>query len=120
MGKNRGIDMADATRFRRKRYIVAARFQLKYIGLILMLVFLTGLLCSYVVYYTMMLGMGDKLANVYPQGRLISIVRDVNLRLFLSLIFVAPLVVTIGIFASHKIAGPIYRIEKFLDDMARG
>lgn len=112
--------MPEAVRYRRKRYLIATKFQLRYTGLILMLVFLTGILCSYVVYYTMMLGMGDKLANVYPQGRLISIVRDVNLRLFLSLILVAPFVVIIGIFASHKIAGPIYRIERFLDGMAAG
>lgn len=112
--------MANAVKYRRTRYIIAAKFQLRYVGLILMLVFLTGILCSYVVYYTMMLGMGDKLANVYPQGRLISIVNMVNLRLFLSLILVAPFVVIIGIFASHKIAGPIYRIEKFLGDMANG
>ncbi|OGW77675.1 MAG: hypothetical protein A3I73_04145 [Omnitrophica bacterium RIFCSPLOWO2_02_FULL_45_16] len=112
--------MAETAKYRRTRYLIAARFQLKYIGLILLLVFLVGALCSYVVYYTMMLNLGDKLANVYPQGRLISIVRMVNFRMFLSLILIAPLVVTIGIFASHKIAGPIYRIEKFLNNMAKG
>lgn len=112
--------MAEIVKYRRTQYLVAAKFQLKYATLILMLVFLTGLLCSYVVYYTMMLSMGDKLANVYPQGRLISIVKSVNIRLFLSLFLITPFVVTIGIFASHKIAGPIYRIEKFLDSMANG
>lgn len=112
--------MERAAKYRRTRYLIAAKFQLKYIGLILFLVFLVGTLCSYVVYYTMMLNLGDKLANVYPQGRLISIVRMVNFRMFLSLILIAPLVVTIGIFASHKIAGPIYRIEKFLNNMAKG
>ena len=112
--------MAQNANYRRTRYLVATKFQLRYVGLVLMLVFLTGILCSYVVYYTMMLGMGDKLANVYPQGRLLSIVRTVNMRLFLGLILIAPLVAAIGIFASHKIAGPIYRIERFLDDMVKG
>ena len=64
--------------------------------------------------------MGDKLANVYPQGRLISIVNMVNFRILLSMLLVAPLIVVIGIYASHKIAGPIYRIEKFLGSMADG
>ena len=120
MGKRRGIKMVEMARYRRKQYIVARKFQLKYIGLILILVFLTAILCSYVVYYTLMLLMGDKLANVYPQGRLVSIINTVNIRLLLSLVFIAPLIVVIGIFASHKIAGPIYRIEKYLAAMAGG
>ena len=110
MGKRSGIAMEYTVPYKRKKYLVAARFQLKYVGLILILVFLTGLLCSYVVYYTTMILLGDKLANVYPQGRLIAIINAVNTRILFSLILVSPLVVTIGIFASHKIAGPIYRI----------
>lgn len=107
-------------KYRRTQYLVAKKFQLRYVGLILLLVSLTAILCSYVIYYTMMVTMGDKLANVYPQGRLMSIVSTVNLRILLSLILVAPLVVIVGIMASHKIAGPIYRIEKFLTSMAAG
>jgi methyl-accepting chemotaxis protein len=112
--------MAEIQKYRRTQYLIAKKFQLKYAGLILFLVFLAGTLCSYVVYYTMMVSMGDKLANVYPQGRLISIVRTVNLRMFVSLVLITPLVIIIGIYVSHKIAGPIYRIEKFLDAMANG
>lgn len=112
--------MPQRTGYKRKQYIVAAKFQLKYVGLILVLVFLTGIMCSYVVYYTSMLLLGDKLANVYPQGRLISIVNMVNIRILLSLLLITPLVFIIGIYASHKIAGPIFRIEKFLNAMASG
>ncbi len=106
--------------YKRTQYLIATKFQLKYIGMILLLVSLTAIMCSYVIYYTMMLTMGDKLANVYPQGRLISIVNMVNLRILFSMLLVAPIVVMIGIYASHKIAGPIYRIEKFLGSMADG
>lgn len=112
--------MPETLRYRRKQYFVARKFQLKYIGLILLLVALTGLMCSYVIYYTMMLTLGDKLANVYPQGRLISIVNMVNWRILLSIVLVAPLVIAIGVFASHKIAGPVFRIEKFLGAMSEG
>lgn len=106
--------------FKRKQYLVAKKFQLKYVGIILLLMFLTATLCSYVVYYTSMMLMGEKLANVYPQGRLIHIVNLVNFRILLSVILVTPLVAVIGIFLSHRIAGPIYRIEKFLANMAEG
>ena len=112
--------MAEAVKYRRTHYLISTKFQFKYAGLILALVFLTGLLCAYVVYYTTMLLLGDKLANVYPQGRLLAIVKMVNIRILLSMVLVAPLVLIVGIFASHKIAGPIYRIEKFLEGMASG
>ncbi|MDP3730678.1 MAG: methyl-accepting chemotaxis protein [Candidatus Omnitrophota bacterium] len=109
-----------AASYRRKQYFIAKKFQLRYVGMILLLVSLTAVMCSYVIYYTMMLTMGDKLANVYPQGRLMSIVNMVNFRILFSMLLVAPLVIMIGIYASHKIAGPIYRIERFLASMVDG
>jgi methyl-accepting chemotaxis protein len=120
VGKRRVVTMKQGATYRRTQYLVAKKFQLKYAGIILLLVSLTAIMCSYVIYYTMMLTMGDKLANVYPQGRLISIVNMVNFRILLSMLLVAPIVMIIGIYASHKIAGPIYRIERFLGSMADG
>ena len=112
--------MRQGIAYRRKQYLIGKKFQLKYVGMILLLVSLTAVMCSYVIYYTMMLTMGDKLASVYPQGRLIAVVNMVNFRIFLSMLLVVPLIVMIGIFASHRIAGPIYRIEKFLGSIADG
>lgn len=106
--------------YKRTQYFVAKKFQLKYVGLILILVFSTAIMCSYIIYYTMMLTMGDKLANIYPQGRLIAIINAVNIRILFSMLLAAPLIVMIGIYASHRIAGPIGRIERFLDNMASG
>ncbi len=107
-------------KFRRKQYLILKEFQLKYVGIILLLMFLTAALCSYVVYYTSMIVMGEKLANVYPQGRLMSIVNIVNSHILLSLILVTPLVVIMGIFLSHKIAGPLFRIERTIRNMTSG
>lgn len=112
--------MREIAGHKRTRYLVAKEFQLKYVGMIFLLVFLTGALCSYVVYYTSMLLMGDRLANVYPQGQLVSIVNTVNIRILLSLILVSPLVAVIGISVSHRIAGPLFRMERFLNEMASG
>ena len=107
-------------KFKRTKYFVSAKFQLKYVGLILLLMLVTALICSYFVYYTVMILMGEKLASVYPQGRLISIINMVNIRMMISLLLIAPVVAMIGIYLSHKIAGPIYRIESFLGEMAKG
>lgn len=107
-------------RFIRKRYIVARGFQLKYTGIILLLMFVMAAFCSYVIYYTTMMLFAEKLANVYPQGQLIRILDAVNLRILLSMLIISPIVGFLGIYLSHKIAGPIYRIEKFLKSMAAG
>ena len=106
--------------FIRKQYLIKKGFQLKYVGLILALMFMTAVICSYVVYYTVMITLGEKLANVYPQGRLVSMVRTVNFRIMLSIIFITPVVAVVGIYLSHKIAGPIFRMESFLKNMASG
>lgn len=107
-------------RFMRKRYLIARGFQLRYTGTILLLMFLTAGFCSYVIYYATMIIFGEKLANVYPQGQLKMIVGSVNMKILISMIVISPVVGFIGIFLSHKIAGPIYRIEKFLTAMAAG
>lgn len=107
-------------KFTRKQYIVSPRFQLRYIGVILALMFATAALCSYVVYYNSLILLGEKLANVYPQGRLVAILKTVNLRVLISVIFVTPLVAILGVILSHRIAGPIARIERFLNDVAAG
>jgi len=106
--------------YRRRQYLVETRFQLKYVGLILLLMYLTGIVCSYLVYYTGMMFMGEKLASVYPQGRLVSIVNVVNVRILVSLVLATPLVAIIGIFLSHRIAGPWYRMEKFMISVVSG
>lgn len=107
-------------KIKRTQYLVAKKFQLKYVSQILVLMFLTAALCSYIVYYTSMMLLGEKLANVYPQGRLMAIVNTVNFRILASVILVSPLVALIGILLSHRIAGPIGRMENFLSGVAKG
>ncbi len=107
-------------RFKRKQFIVARGFQLKYAGIILLLMFLTAGFCSYAIYYTTMISFGEKLASVYPQGQLVSIVNLVNFRILVSILVISPLVGFLGIYLSHKIAGPIYRIEKSIGGMVAG
>ncbi len=104
----------------RRRYFIAPEFQIRYIRVILIIMFGVGALAAYTVYYQAMVVMGSKLANVYPQGRLVAIVKSVNIQILLSLLLLTPLVVLIGIMLSHRIAGPIYRMERFLEGIANG
>ena len=105
---------------RRRHYIIKKAFQLKYIALLLAVVLISVIITGYTIYYNIWTLLGDKLANVYPQGRLITIFRTVNVRLAINMIFVSMLCIGIGIFASHRIAGPVFRMIRFLNTVAAG
>jgi methyl-accepting chemotaxis protein len=112
--------MEKQAKIKRRVYLVKTRFQLKYTGLILIFMFSVAALAGYTVYCTGWLLMGEKLANVYPQGRLAAIMRTINLTLLLRVLFIAPLVAFVAIILSHRIAGPLYRIEKYITGVAKG
>ena len=105
---------------RRKRYLVKPGFQLRYAGIILLTIFLASAICVLTTYFSSMSLLGEKLANVYPQGRLVSILKQVNLIIVYRLLFLIPLLAVIGIFLSHRIAGPAYRIERTLREIGKG
>ncbi len=109
-----------AKKYVRKQYIVLFRFQLKYIIYILLFLYIGAAVAGYTVYWTTWVILGEKLANVYPRGRLIYIFHTANLKLFLNILIVTPFFVLLGVLLSHKIAGPIYRIGKYVDALMSG
>ncbi|MBL7157364.1 MAG: hypothetical protein ISS92_04265 [Candidatus Omnitrophica bacterium] len=106
--------------YKRTRYIVKAKFQMKYVGLLLLVALASAAISGYTIYYNSWVLLGEKLANVYPQGRLMEIFKSVNIKLAVSMVFVSMLCIGIGILVSHKIAGPVYRMIRFLDDLTAG
>ena len=83
--------------YKRTRYIVKVRFQMKYVGLLLLVAFASAAISGYTIYYNSWVLLGEKLANVYPQGRLIEIFKSVNVKLAVSMFFVSMLCIGIGI-----------------------
>lgn len=107
-------------KIRRKRYVIAARFQVRYILFILVFLYLGAAIAGYTVYYSTWTTLGEKLASVYPRGRLIYIFKQSNITLLIRLLLVSPLFVVIGVMLSHRIAGPIYRIGKYVEALMSG
>ncbi len=105
---------------RRRSYLVEKKFQLRFAGMIILFMFAVALFSSLTMYYYIWTLLGEKLANVYPQGRLVGILKSANLILFTRLGLITPLVFVIAIVLSHRIAGPIYRIKKTLDEISKG
>jgi len=106
--------------YRRTNYLVAKKFQLKFVGLILIFMFCVAFFTALTIYYQIWMLLGEKLANVYPQGRLVEILKQANWGLFLRILLISPLVIILGIVLSHRIAGPIYRIRDIMDRVAAG
>ncbi len=105
---------------RRVRLFIARRFQIRYIAMILLFMFVISLVTGYTVYMTIWIMFGEKLAAVYPQGLLREIAQKVNMVLILRLIFISPLVILIGLVLSSRIAGPIHRIKRYLKKISLG
>ncbi len=112
--------MAQSPLYKRRRYLVKKGLQFRYIGLLFSLALLVSLVTGYTIFYTCLSSFGEKLANVYPQGRLLPIFRTVNLLLLRNLLFISPFILICGLLFSHRIAGPLFRIEKVLDDIGKG
>ena len=109
-----------AAPIKRKQVFVLKKFQLRYIAAILLFMFIIAFITGYTVYMTAYLEFGEKLAAVYPQGLLLDIVERVNTVLFLRLLIISPIVALTGLVLSHRIAGPIVRIKKFLARLNEG
>ena len=112
--------MSPRAAFRRKTYLIKKGLQFRYIGIVFALAFLASIVTGYTVFATGWTLLGEKLASVYPQGRLIEVLRAANMALIRNLLFVSPLIFLFPLFFSHRIAGPIYKIEKSIDEIARG
>ena len=105
---------------RRTRFFILKGLQARYIGLILAFMFVAVVVTGYTVYVTTWVMLGKKLAAVYPQGLLLDIVKKVNTVLVVRLLLLMPFVVIAGLILSHRVAGPIYHIKKFLGILRNG
>ena len=106
--------------FKRYKYFIKPSFQLRYIGAIIVIISIITIISASTTYYSAMSLLGTKLAYVYPQGRLSILLKEVNTTMIYRILLLLPLMVLIAVFLSHRIAGPIYRIEKTLEEIGKG
>jgi len=105
---------------RRRQYIIKKGLQFRYIGLVFGLALLASMVTGWTVFATGWHFLGEKLASVYPQGRLVYVLRVTNLALIRNLLLISPLIFILGLLFSHRIAGPVYRIGKTLEEISKG
>jgi methyl-accepting chemotaxis protein len=105
---------------RRKKYFIERGLQLRFARFVILFVFIASLVTGFTVFYTTFMILGGRLADVYPQGRLISIFQSVYVAFFMNLLVILPIIFYGSIVFSHRIAGPLPKIYEALKQMGRG
>ena len=104
----------------RKQYFVQKAMQLRFARFVILFVFVSSLLTGGVIFFVTFLLMGEKLASVYPQGRLVPIFQSVYVWAFVSLVAVVPVIFYGSIVFSHRIVGPLPKIYRMLQEIGQG
>jgi hypothetical protein len=102
----------------RKRKLIKTRFQLKLIGVFLGLASVSAVIQTLLVNHSLLKLLGrNEQANQALLGDLPGLLLG-NLALSMGLLL--PTMGIIGVLLTHRIAGPVYRFEQYLEAIARG
>ncbi|MBI3333103.1 MAG: hypothetical protein HYZ93_03310 [Candidatus Omnitrophica bacterium] len=108
------------TKIRRRQYLSDFWLQFRYFAMTFLLLLAFLGLAIWIVYVTGWSHLVERLSQVYPQGRLLEILRLIYFRLTLGFLLFLPAAFLLVLFLSHTIAGPLVRIKRYLRLMARG
>lgn len=108
-------------RVTRKQYFIKGPIQSRYLILVLISMIVPTLLVSGCLYYLIAVLMAKELAlpdSIY--GHLVPVLKQINLYLAVGLPFVFVILFFWAVIISHRLAGPIFRLEKDLDKIIAG
>ena len=106
--------------FRRKRIFIERGMQLRFVRFILTYMLICSVVTATIVFFATVALLGEKLVGIYPQSRLPEIFGPVYIAFFLSLLASAPILFYGALVFSHRIAGPLPKIYKALEDIGSG
>ena len=107
-------------KFKRTHFVNDWSLQIRYIGLTFLVMELFLAVSIWIVYVTGWSHLVDKLSQIYPQGRLVEILRLIYLRLAFGFLLILPVALGFTLYLSHTVAGPLVRIKRYLRLMAKG
>jgi methyl-accepting chemotaxis protein len=107
--------------YKRKIYIINRKFQFKYLFVIVS----TMLISVGTVYFTTFYIIWNKVIDEFfyvpaASGKLAGIFLATSGMLVIPLILLAAVFAAAGILLSHKVAGPIFRVERVAEELAKG
>lgn len=112
--------MTEQKKYKRSHYIVEKSIQYRYVELILVHILAFFLITVVIIYFSGWRELVRKLSNVYPQAMLTGILSKIYIRFWIGFFILLPIAVISATLASHKIAGPLVRIKRSLNQMIGG
>lgn len=106
--------------FKRTQYLVAKKIQFRFAVFVMFFVVSVSVATSAAVFFSTLFVLGDKLAAVYPQGRLMPIIQSAYLTFFVIIGISIPIVLFTSIRFSHRIVGPLPKIYRYLAELGNG
>jgi len=104
-------------KFKRRIFLIKRGLQFRYMGVIFLAMLLVAMIVGWTVYFSIWKDISDptkkhdELVEVFVQGNQVLIAR---------MAFIAIMICFLSIFVSHKIAGPVYRLEESAKIIASG
>ena len=104
--------------YRRRRWVVNPSFQYRFIGIMLLVLLLLAFGALGSVYLSLWITL--QTFGLDRQPLAVAQMTGAALMVTLELLLIAPLVIWIGVRLTHKVAGPLMRINAALQQMAQG
>ena len=109
-----------SAKFRRTHYITDFSLQMRYILVTFLMLVVYFSISLGVVYVPGWKHLVERLSQIYPQGRLVEILRLIYFRLAMGFLLLLPVALGLTLILSHTVAGPLVRIKRYLRLMAKG
>ena len=112
--------MTQERMYERKKILVERGIQFRFARFVIFFAVGTAVLTSTIVFYTTASFLGERLADVYPHGRLVAVFRTVYLFFFGIILAITPLIFYMSIRFSHRVIGPLPKIYDVLRKVGEG
>lgn len=106
--------------FRRIHYFTEKKYQIKYILAVILPIIIVTVVFTLIVYFALVDIMNQELSGAVTKGVAFSIAHGLMYRFMIWIILLLLLCGLGGIYFSHKVIGPVYRMERALQDVADG
>lgn len=107
--------------YKRSIYLINKKFQFKYVFIILFIMFTAIFTISFVTFYVIWTNVINEFFFIQDASKKLG---DIYLKttelLIIPLLILAFVFSIIGILYSHKIAGPLYRVQKICEEIGKG
>ncbi len=108
--------MLEQRRQIRKRYLLKKRFQLGLTLKVFIALLAVALIAGWTIYYSIW----STILNEFGQEKLVLVHRAITIKLIIGLALMIVAISILSIFASHKMAGPMFKFERTLRQLSQG